>query len=102
MSPSEQLKKWSRLTIQSEPKVTDPRELQTILTGSLRALWGDLEPYSCLVEVEENVGLNNAMLVVRCPNQMVDQVRAALTLVTPPPYLEGTVYRFDVVNVQSE
>lgn len=82
--------------MKSEPHVDDPKELQTILLFSLKSLWGDLEPHSCMLQVEKK----GTVLVVRCPSESVAAVRAALTLVTPPPYLESTLYRFDVAEIQ--
>ena len=92
------LKQWSLLTIQCEPDIEDPREFQTILTSSLKSLWGDLEPHSCSLQVYKKN--KNKQLIVRCLKESVDQVRAALTLVTPPPYLDSNIYRFDVVEVK--
>lgn len=82
--------------------------MQTILRFSLRDLWGDLEPYSCDVKIKKapadqglNVGKNYGLLIIECPSSSVDNVRAALTLVTPPPYLQETIYQFDVVDIQN-
>ena len=102
-------KRYSLIWVMSAPVIDDPRELQTIITFSLRSLWGDLESHSCdlIVEVapigDRGTSTNGgASLVVRCRSDSVDAVRASLTLVTPPPYLEGTVYQFDVTDVQED
>jgi RNase P/RNase MRP subunit POP5 len=102
-------KRQSLIWVKSVPEVNDPREMKTILTFSLRSLWGDLESHSCDLSVEKvsngdagsriDAG-NSNLLVVRCRSDSVDAVRAALTLVTPPPYLEATLYQFDVVHIQ--
>ena len=96
---------WSYISVSSEPKVSDPREFKTILTFSLRNLWGDLEPYSCQVKVGKQAGDevgNDSLLVIQCLSEDVPAVRSALTLVTPPPYLEATIYRFDVIDIQQD
>jgi hypothetical protein len=108
---------FAQLVVRSAPRIDDPRELQTILLTSLRALWGDLETYSHGVEVsrttfnlddcgdgESNSGSRSAdgidhLLYVKCPVESVPAVRAALTMVTPPPYMEDAVYCLDVVRV---
>lgn len=104
-------------------KVHDPRELQTILLFSLRNLWGDLESHSGHVQVtkrptdqeeeeeeeEDSHSSHGAdastLFEVTCLTESVDAVRAALTMVTPPPYLQEGVgesvslFRFDVLDV---
>ncbi len=89
------------MIVRTQPKIQDPRELKTILTFSLRNLWGDLEPHSCMLDVQKDDSTSSeALLLVKCPTESVAAVRAALTMVTPPSYLASTVYRFDVVEVQ--
>ena len=88
----------AKLWVESTPLIHDARELQTILTTSLRALWGQLERYSATVQVES--AIDDKLQCVQCPAVHVPQVQAALTLVTPPPYLEDTLYRFDVVKIE--
>jgi hypothetical protein len=88
---------YSNVLVRTEPVITDPREMQTILLFSLRALWGTLEPHSCQLSVSLVDGLQR----VTCRTDSVAAVRAALTLVTPPPYLESTIYRFDVLQEES-
>lgn len=102
----------ARLTVQSEPPIHDPRELHTILVFSLRSLWGELESHSYGVQVTECNSTGNLVtesssnksnqLVVVCPIASMPAVRAALTMVTPPPYLEDTAYQFDVLNIETE
>jgi RNase P/RNase MRP subunit POP5 len=87
------------LLVQSSPAVQDPRELHTILIFSLRSLFGECEPHSCLVEVLECVGGGKA--IIKCPLSSVDSVRAALTLCTPPQYLQSSIYRFDVLQIET-
>lgn len=97
--------------VRTEPKVDDPREMKTILTCSLRSLWGDLEPHSCDLSVGQpssddfrcemlSKEDSFALLVVGCRPDSVNAVRAAITLVTPPSYLEETLYQFDVMHVK--
>lgn len=97
-SSKAKLSHWTHLTVQSEPHIEDPRELQTILTFSLRSLWGDLEGHSCALQVTKEKNFMN----IRCRKDSLESVRAALTLVSPPPYLESTIYRFDVIAVEEE
>ena len=86
----------SSLWVTSEPTVTDPREMATILTSSLRSLFGESEPHSCLVQVEPD----NGSMRISCPRESTPYIRSALTMVTPPPYLLDNLYRFDVVKVE--
>ena len=89
------------LTVRTTPPIDDPRELVTILTFSLRHLFGELEGYSSTLQIRRAV--SDATFVVECPSDdSVDDVRAALTMVTPPPYLDEITYQFDVVNVQQQ
>lgn len=110
------------LAVRSAPRIDDPRELQTILLTSLRALWGDLETHSHGVTVSKgsipdgcdddggggdyggsrSVDGTSHLLFVKCPIGSVPAVRAALTMVTPPPYMEGAVYCLDVVSIREE
>jgi RNase P/RNase MRP subunit POP5 len=90
----------SWVVVEATPQVKDPRELFTILTSSLRSLFGDLEPHSCRLTVDRADDSQTA-LVVKCPTESVAAVRASLTMVTPPPYLSATLYRFDVLKVGS-
>jgi RNase P/RNase MRP subunit POP5 len=89
----------SVVTVQTTPAVTDPRELVTILTFSLRDLFGDLESHSCRLEVSVAEDSSHRTLDIICLTDSVPAVRAALTMVTPPGYLSSTVYRFDVMKV---
>lgn len=94
------LSETSWMVIEATPQVKDPRELATILTSSLRSLFGDLEPHSCRLTVDRADDSQTA-LVVKCPTDSVAAVRASLTMVTPPPYLSATLYRFDVLKVDN-
>jgi hypothetical protein len=40
------------------------------------------------------------LLVVICPTEYVSKIQAALTFVSPPPYLDDTTYRLDVVLIR--
>lgn len=101
---------YADLWISSKPLIKDPRELQTILTTSLRALWGNWESYSTQIRVESAQGNddgdndyepdNPPMLLVTCPAEYAPKIQAALALVTPPPYLEETLYCLDVVKME--
>jgi RNase P/RNase MRP subunit POP5 len=97
-SKEKALSETSWVVVEATPQVKDPRELCTILTSSLRSLFGDLEPHSSQLTVDRADDSQTA-LVVKCPTESVAAVRASLTLVTPPPYLSATLYRFDVLKV---
>jgi RNase P/RNase MRP subunit POP5 len=90
--------KRAELLVQSEPRIDDPRELWTILQTSLKALFGDMEPHSYDLSVTKED--NSNLLLVNCRNESVAAVRAALTMATPPPYLESTVYCLDVISIR--
>ena len=123
----------SLVYVEAKPTIKDPRELVTILTYSLRSLFGELEYHSCQLQVQavrkENVvpleeddrgGSGNShddseennvaaeetskmmVMAVTCPSESVAAVRAALTMVTPPPYLSDSVYRFDILKVEKK
>ena len=92
----------AHLWVDATPPIRDARELQTLLTTSLRALWGNLERYSATLQVErpsQGQG-DDDCLVVSCPRTHAPYIQAALTCVTPPPYLEDTLYRLDVVEIE--
>lgn len=83
------------LTVQSEPAVDDPRELETILVSSLRALFGEWEPHSCQIRVKRTKPTGFG---VECPSSSEGAVRCALVMPTTPAYLSSTSYRFDVIQ----
>ncbi|MGK3740712.1 MAG: hypothetical protein ACI90V_007562 [Bacillariaceae sp.] len=43
---------------------------------------------------------NNYQFIVECPNKSIDAIRASLTMVTTPSYLQSKIYRFDIINVE--
>ena len=87
------------MLIQSSPPVSDPRELHTILMFSLRSLFGECELHGCVVSVLETCG---EKAVLQCPDSNVDFVRAALTLCSPPVYLQTTIYQFDCLHIDTK
>uniref|UniRef100_A0A7R9ZJR2 Uncharacterized protein n=1 Tax=Craspedostauros australis TaxID=1486917 RepID=A0A7R9ZJR2_9STRA len=84
------------LTIRTTPQLSDPREVDTILTSSLRALFGDLEPYSCQMQVRS---IEAGCFEIR--SDAPSHVRAAATMITAPPYMEDALFRFDVMSVRA-
>ena len=95
-----------RLLVECKPRVKDPREMRTILVSSLRALWGDLETHSyglVVTSIEKESGSSSSnVLSIQCSPESLDAVRAALTLVTPPPFMmesSSLPYRFDVIDI---
>lgn len=91
--------KFSVLKVHVTPAVEDARELETILVTSLRALFGEWEHHSCQIKVQR---VEESTFRVECLDSSVGAVRAALTMVTTPPYLDSTVYRLDVVDTDEE
>ena len=85
------------LIVQAKPDVKDAREMLTILTFSLRSLFGDLELHSFSLRVE--LVPPKDLIEIDCPEDSLPSVRAALTMVTLPHYLSSTVYRFDILRV---
>ena len=81
-----------------EPALDDARELETILVTSLRALFGEWEHHSCRIKVTRD---GETMFRVECLYTSVPAVRAALTMITAPGYLDSKLFRMDVVEVQS-
>ncbi len=89
---------FSILKVQTQPALNDARELETIIVTSLRALFGEWEPHSCQVKVKsKEVGLFH----VECSHHSVGAVRAALTMITTPAYLDATIFRFDVMDMDN-
>ena len=43
---------------------------------------------------------NNYHFLVECHNKSIDAIRASLTMVTTPSYLQSKIYRFDIINVE--
>ena len=103
----------SRLLIRTKPAIRDTREFLTMITFSLRSLFGEVEHHSCQVRVgaigsyskEELCDgeiMDTSIMSVTCPTQSIQAVRAALTMASFPPYLTGILYRFDVLRVQEK
>eukprot|EP00977_Amphora_coffeiformis_P003920 scaffold779_cov165-Amphora_coffeaeformis.AAC.6 len=99
----------AEMLVDTTPRIRDARELQTILTTSLRALWGNLECYSASVRVvavkgsdDDDDDDDDDQLCVVCPAAHAPKIQAALTCVTLPPYLQedGTLYRLDVARIE--
>lgn len=92
-----------QLEILAAPEMHDAREVHTILATSLHALFGDFggEHHACQAVVKKSTPETRSTFQIQCPKESVEAVRAALSMVTPPPYLYGTVYRFDVKKVTS-
>jgi hypothetical protein len=90
----------AKIRVRCRPPVTDPKEFETILRCSIRYIFGDLERIShALTAMMDD---KDGLMVVQCSPSSLPQVRSALTMVTPPPYLKDTLYSFDVVDVNIE
>ena len=90
VSVQAQGRRKSKLTI-------DASLLATILTLSLRELFGDLESHSYGMSVDDD---DEKFFRVSCPKQSQTQVRAALTMPTIPSFLDrDALICMDVVDV---
>ena len=61
-----------------------------------------MECYSANVEISS---VNDAeekdyQFIIECEEQSKNAIRASLTMVTTPTYLESNVYRFDTVSIE--
>lgn len=98
------------LTVQSEPPIRDPREFETIVKTSLQAIFGEWEPYSCGIQIvkkkknhpkdSSSSSSETGVHQLQCPTSSVGPVRCALAMITPPSYLDATLYRLDVVSLE--
>jgi len=105
------------ILIRTTPPIKDPKELDSIITASLRSLYGDYEPYSCGLRVvecrkcsplfaitgysQEREAKQSYDAILECPSSSEKYVRAALTFSSTPHFLEGTVYRLDFLESKS-
>jgi RNase P/RNase MRP subunit POP5 len=96
------------LFVKMTPVIIDVKEMTTILTCSLRSLFGELEHHSSRIKVsvvtdndndDKDAHQSKADLIVLCPAESTEAVQAALTMVSPPTYLEDTINQFDVVAI---
>ena len=94
-----------RFGVRCYPKIKDPSEFRTILITSIRSLFGELECHSfglnIIPQQNANNGVddNNYQFVVECYDKSMSAIRASLTMITTPSYLQSKIYRFDVVQV---
>jgi hypothetical protein len=113
--------------VRCTPKIQDSGEMMSILISSLRSLFGELEPYSYDIKVEQqqqqqqqlhcdtnnksDEDANNDFIlrydfIITCrpnKNNTVHAIRSALTMATTPSYFEPTnVYRFDTFIIEEE
>lgn len=91
----------SKLAIRCSPAVHDPSEFITILVSSVRALFGELEHHSARIKVSRvpDVYDGEYHFILECSKQSTDAIRASLTMVTTPSYLEPSIYRFDIFDI---
>ena len=94
-----------RFGVRCYPKIKDPSEFRTILITSIRSLFGELECHSFGLNIipqqkpNDGVDDNNYQFVVECYDKSMSAIRASLTMITTPSYLQSKIYRFDVVQV---
>jgi RNase P/RNase MRP subunit POP5 len=95
--------KKCQLIVQTDPKIKDPRELNTILVSSIRSLFGEFEHHSSgmkVVQNDDDSETTDDSFIIECPPESLSAIRSALTMVTPPLYLDSKIFRFDVVEVR--
>ena len=94
-----------RFGVRCYPKIKDPSEFRTILITSIRSLFGELECHSFGLNIipqqkpNDGVDDNNYQFIVEFYDKSMSAIRASLTMITTPSYLQSKIYRFDVVQV---
>lgn len=89
----------SFLLVHCNPAVSDPRELETVISVSLKHIFGALDATTAeVLETRAEVAL------IKCASSSAPNVRAALTLYTLPPYLQdqGRKFQFDVLEIREQ
>jgi RNase P/RNase MRP subunit POP5 len=88
--------------IKTYPAVKDPRELQTIITNSLRSMFGDCHSHIFhVVECRPLKGdTDSYVAIIQTPSSSLNYVRASLCFVQPPSHLQDNIYRFDFIETQ--
>ena len=109
----------SQAVVLTTPAIHDPRELNTIISTSLRSMFGDCQSYEIGLTVvecrpcstttatatrrrrrqEEDYSSDSYEAIIQCPTESLPYVRAALTLSMPPTYLQENLYRFDFLEI---
>ncbi len=105
--------------IHTTPAIKDPKELFTIISTSLRSMFGECQSHSIgltvlssrqrqatfdkkMIRDTNHDGNNNEDVyeaVIVCQTDSLPFIRAALTFVSPPSYLSDTFYRIDFIEV---
>jgi RNase P/RNase MRP subunit POP5 len=93
-----------KLAVRCAPELSDPSELTSILITSIRSLFGELEFHSFGMTVTKAPNKHHDIyhFIIECQPQSIDSIRASLTMVTTPCYLESSVYRFDSFILEEE
>ena len=86
--------KRSLAAFRCKPVINDPKEFQTIMNSSLRALFGEC----CHVHSVTVKKIENDTVWIQCPHSCLPSIRSALTWPTPPSHLRDTMYRFDMLE----
>mmetsp|Transcript_10280 Transcript_10280/g.13013 ORF Transcript_10280/g.13013 Transcript_10280/m.13013 type:complete len:116 (+) Transcript_10280:82-429(+) len=108
---------YSKALLHISPPIYDTRELQTLLLYSLRSLFGDCQSYSegmnvlqCRRRTSEVPRTNTSThsrdgnsdseseAIIQFPTNILKYIRAACSCVSPPPFLDDTIYRIDFVK----
>ena len=99
--------------VQTTPAIKDPKELNTIISTSLKSMFGDCQSHtvdllvlSCRPCSEKykhinSKGNNTYEAIIKCQTKSLPYVRAALTFPSPPVYLSDTLYCIDFVQTAS-
>lgn len=88
-----------RFGVRCYPKIKDPSEFRTILITSIRSLFGELECHSFGLNIIPQQKPNDHEFIVEFYDKSMSAIRASLTMITTPSYLQSKIYRFDVVQV---
>lgn len=93
--------------VHTAPAIKDPRELNTIISTSIRSMFGDCQSHATDLLVlgcrpcskKYNLSNSNSYeAIIKCQTKSLPYVRAALTFPSPPVYLSDTLYCIDFVE----
>ena len=95
--------------VHTTPAIKDPKELNTIISTSLRSMFGDCQSHAIDLLVlgcrpcsakynRSNSKRNSYEAIIKCQTKSLPYVRAALTFPSPPVYLSDTLYCIDFVE----
>ena len=99
--------------IRTSPAISDPKELTTIISTSVRAAFGDCQAHTVGVRIldcrtataaarRRRNTINTSETILQCPDDALPYIRAALTLPSPPSYFQGSIYTFDFLKIDDK